>query len=373
MSRLDAVTVTGPAPFSVALESTEPDPAGLWQPKSVKFDAWPDLDRELLYAGCLPGAPFDKPNHGALLEPDSLKKLLKDYGLWLSFLSHMGWLDPTQHPAERITRPRLKAYFLAMQSRALRAWTVLGRFSGLRIAMKVMAPGYDTGFILCPNGQTIRRYLVPHTREFIVPDAAVLFQWGVELMKTAEATLSRRPSQVVFRDGLIIAMLASRGRRLRSMALLRVGKEFLSRDGHFRIELEPHQVKTKKHDSFDLPTPLTPFIEIYLDTVRPALLQGNIDDALWIGRTGRPLEAKGLQGMISVRSKSRFGETFGPHRFRHAIETTARLRDPAHPGIGAGVLNGSRRVVEKHYNRANQTTAVQTMEGFVESRRKLER
>ena len=38
------------------------------------------------------------------LAAGSREKYQKGYGLWLSFLASMGWLEPKVHPASRITR-----------------------------------------------------------------------------------------------------------------------------------------------------------------------------------------------------------------------------------------------------------------------------
>ena len=56
-------------------------------------------------------------------------------------------------------------------------------------------------------------------------------------------------------------------------------------------------------------------------------------------------------------TRGRFGIAFGPHRFRHAIATTAPMRDPSHPGVAAGLLGISKEVVEQSYNRAGQSQA----------------
>jgi hypothetical protein len=66
---------------------------------------------------------------------------------------------------------------------------------------------------------------------------------------------------------------------------------------------------------------------------------------------------------IRLLSRQRFGESFGPHRFRHAIATTATLRDPDHPGLAVGVLGISGAVLEEHYNRAGQSQAVTIVGG----------
>ena len=176
--------------------------------------------------------------------------------------------------------------------------------------------------------------LRPQSRTVVVPDAKVLFKWGLRLMQTAKLDAPRRADLIRYRNGLLIAMFASRARRLRSMSLLRIGHEFTRIADFYRAELQPEQVKTGKYDVFTLPKSLTPYIEKYLETVRPALLRGKRHDALWIGINGKQLERKGIEGMVGRRSKARFDVTFGPHRFRHAIATTAPLRAPEHPGPG---------------------------------------
>ena len=100
--------------------------------------------------------------------------------------------------------------------------------------------------------------------------------------------------------------------------------------------------------------------------MRPALLQGKRHDDFWVGINGKPLQRKGIQAMIGRLSKVRFDVTFGPHRFRHAIATTAPLRAPEHPGLAAPLLGISKEVVETHYNRSQQVSAVRTFQSIVE-------
>jgi hypothetical protein len=78
---------------------------------------------------------------------------------------------------------------------------------------------------------------------------------------------------------------------------------------------------------------------------------------LWVNRFGEPWTAKGIQDRVVKLTRRRFGQAFGPHRFRHAIGTTAPMRDPAHPGVAAGLLGISADVLEQHYNRAAQSQA----------------
>jgi integrase len=312
---------------------------------------WPELDRTTWRDQCRPGDPFDDPGYGATLRPPTLRFISSGYGCWLGFLAARGWLDPLQPPLQRVTRGRLRAYFRALRAAGCADYTIIARFNGLTAALKILAPGHDVSWVRRPDGITVSALLPRRKRSLMVPDSGVLFQWAVDMMDTA-------PSPREYRDGLLLALLAARGRRLRSMALLRVDHELIWRGERYRIELTPEQVKTNKPDRFNLPAQLTPYIRHYLTVVRPALLGGQVHDALWINLRGGPWSAECMAQRIRLLSGERFGESFGPHRFRHAIATTATLRDPDHPGLAVGVLGISGHVLDEHYNRAGQSQAV---------------
>ena len=160
------------------------------------------------------------------------------------------------------------------------------------------------------------------------------------MLQTAESNFRFRCYRTPF--------LAGKGRRLRSMALLSIGHEFIERDGCFRIELEASQVKTKKRDHFDLPKQLTPYIRHYLNVVRPALLSGRAADPLWISAQGTACTAKALRSQAFTRTQARFGVGFGPHRFRHAI-----VRPPCAP---RNTSIWAPRHWESHRRSRNRTT-----------------
>ena len=355
-----------PAAHSAPAAVTLPNPD--WRPACLKPHLWPEADQLLWEKACMLVSLTEEGGDAAALSPESRKKIQKGYGAWLSFLAAQGWLLTDETPVQRVTRARLAAYYIAMQALDRRPYSILGRFMELRMTLKAMAPQVKTGWILTPNGVSIRQMLNPAPRHKTIPDAKVLFKWGMKLMDSAKLDAPRRYGLVQFRDGLLIAMLASRGRRLRSMALLRVGQEFIRCGDGYRIELQPHQVKTKTSDCFNLPARLTPYIETYLRIVRPALLRERMHDALWIGLNGSPLEAKGIQEMVCKLSKARFGVAFGPHRFRHAIATTVPLKAPEIPGLAAPLLGITKETVQSHYDRASQVMAVKMFHEMLDRR-----
>lgn len=269
-----------------------------------------------------------------------------------------------------MTRRRLRAYFHELRRAGNADYTIIGRFQELEMALKIMAPGQDTSWVRRPDGMSIYALLPKAKRHLMVPDSGVLFEWGLGMMDGADPVAAPDTWRTTYRDGLLIAMLAARGRRRRSMILLRVGKELIRNGDCYRIEFAPAQVKTNKADRFNLPERLTPYVQRYLDVVRPSLLKGGSYDELWISRLGAPLTAAGLESRIFRLSLKRFGQWFGPHRFRHAIATILALRDPGNPGMAAAMLGISVAVAEEHYKRPGQIQASRTYAQLVEQRRR---
>jgi site-specific recombinase XerC len=201
----------------------------------------------------------------------------------------------------------------------------------------------------------------------------VLFRWAVGMMDAADTGRGDAAELQAYRDGLLLAMLACRARRLRAMAGLRVGKELVLRGEIYRLELGPDLVKTKRRDHVNLPSALVPYIQRYLVGVRPALLAGRSQDAVWINPKGGKWTAKGIQHRVFKLTTARFGFGFGPHRFRHAASTTSRLRGRGSHGLSAGMLGISVETNEQHYERAGQVQAARMMNALVESRTRAAR
>ena len=352
-----------------AAASPRADPVS--RPSCWKFDRWPEIDRTLWEQSCAPASIFDDPGYGTTLRSASLEKTAKGYGRWLCFLYSRGWLDPSRNPLDRVTKGRLRAFFLDMQTAGNADHTIIGRFSELTMAMKILAPGRDSSWIRKPNGTTVYAGLPKMKRVLLVPDSAILLGWGYEVLAQA----SHKPTELericACRDGLLFMILACCGRRLRSVSLMRLGHELAYTGDAYRVDLKPEQVKTGLPDRFDLPSALTPHVDRYVRETRPALLKGKTCEAFWISGKGSTWTAKAIQNQVLELSRKRFGKAFGPHRFRHAMATTAPILDPANPGLAAALLGISQEVIDSSYNRSGQNNAALAYHVSLERRRAI--
>lgn len=304
----------------------------------VPVESWPERDRTLWTTGCAGGDPFEAAGYADRLRPDTMKKAAKGYGAWIGFLRDQGQLDPSVHPVDRITLPRLGQWLAAMEARGNMSGTIFGRFADLRRVLRIMAPDRETGFILRPNGVTLRSLLPKSQRGIDVLDSSVLLAWGHDLMSAGIAGADDSLSSFALRDGLIIAILASRARRLRAVSGLRLGTELQRHGERYGITFRADRIKAKRPDRFLLPQSLTAPIDLYLSDLRPRLMRGIAHDAVWVGRDDTPLTSRGFTSVIERRSLYKFGRIFRTHCFRHTIVSSIATQLPQHPGLAATVI-----------------------------------
>ena len=331
---------------------------------------WPAIDRELWLTSCAPGDPFDDPGYGSTLRLASRHKIARGYTYWLDFLRASGRMDETTAPEARISHARSAAWFRALKGRGNAPFTIVGRFAELSMAIKVMAPHADRSCILQPYGASVRCRLTLTKREIDVPDVRILYAEGFRLMDSAD--LSRVDADLgealKFRDGLLFATLASRGRRLGTIVQTMTSTDVERTDDHYRITYRPNQIKTGylgRADRVLMPKRMTPYMDTYLKKIRPRLVRGPDSGAFWIGRLGKPLGEGGITKIVFTRSRALLGKPIRPHRFRHAIGSTAPLVNRSQPGLARAVIDISEEVMAEHYNRADGFVATEIFHEYL--------
>jgi hypothetical protein len=73
--------------------------------------------------------------------------------------------------------------------------------------------------------------------------------------------------------------------------------------------------------------------------------------------------------MIRRASKDKFGQAFGPHRFRHSLATTQARIAPYNPGLAASLLGISEGVLAEHYNKARNILTFERFQAGVQAAR----
>ena len=156
---------------------------------------------------------------------------------------------------------------------------------------------------------------------------------------------------MMYRDGLMVALLAVCPIRLKNFASLEIGRT-LRKVGDRCMTLFPAaETKSARADERPVPAFMTFPLEKYLACHRhPA--QPN-ESLLWIGMTRRAMTYFGGEALITRTTQRALGIPINPHLFRSCAASTACLHALDNPGLASALLQHTDpRVTERHYNRA---------------------
>jgi hypothetical protein len=344
----------------------------------MPVDDWPIADQTLWQAAkSARGQPLSTHSYVRSLRDATIGKAARGYGRWLTFLDQRGELDPHVRPSTRVTPERLNAYFAELLDQGCADHTVVGRIAELTSALRIMEPRFDPRWILTPGGAPLREYLAMHRRPVPLHHPVDLFLWGLDLMQEARGIkeLQRRGPQL--RDGLLIALEALRGLRLRSVHSLTLGRSIL-RDGDtglWRLDIPPEEVKNHRRIAGEITAILAPWFDRYTEVERAEMLAGRSCAAFWVSLRGDALSESGLTNALVRRSAARFGvaHAFRSHRFRHCLGSTLPLLVPEHPHLASQLLAISYGVASGHYDRSADVLAFRRYHAALDAERERHR
>lgn len=333
---------------------------------------WPAIDRERWEQALNDDDLLGDGGLASRWRPDTIRKVTKSYGRYLHFLGSTGSLKDASKPSERVSRDLVTRYIETLRAEVAPK-TLAGRIVDLGEAIRVMCPESKVTW-LRQLGRRLSRQVTPvrdkHPR--IVP-IDQLFNLGIDLMEQSKRDRGPRPTSAaaMFRDGLMIALMAARPFRLRAFWRLRIGRHLRPSGDRYLIEVWSEDSKTGRGDIYPLPRALTTWIDEYLDRVRPALLSGRESDKLWISWQGDDLSECGIQENIKERTEAAFGHAINPHLFRDCAATSIAIQDPEHVQIIKSILgHSSLETGERYYNQARSLSAQRDHSRAVLSRRK---
>jgi integrase/recombinase XerD len=340
--------------------------------RCLKVHEWPELDQHAWEIILQTGDILDGTvGTGFLWAEETRNKYRKGYGRWLTFLITSEQLDRNCRPTERITPERVSAYMDALRE-DISDWTLWGRMAELLAAARAFDPFGDWGWLrrvvryLETNGQDSKNKL-PRLRP-----AGEIASWAYRRMDEVAADPPLRDPASHYRDALIIGLLITcPTMRLGNLTMIRIGQHLRSTTEGYQLSFAAPETKTGKLLAIPVPASLTPYLEHYIDHVRPVLLDGGDSDHLWITRYGKPMKGKTIYGRITTVTERAFGRSINPHLFRDCAVTTVAIEDPEHIGIAAPILGHTDpRTTEKHYIQANAIAAGRRLRKSVDTIRK---
>ena len=337
---------------------------------------WPAADQAAWQRAQMRGNPLTKPGKAASWRPTSRKAVIGAYGRWLAYLADHGLLEETATPATRMNAELVYPYVDHLRT-TCSSVTVASYLGMLCMMIQAMAPGVD--FIWLQELQKhmkIRAVPIREKRQRIVP-IGDLAQLGLDLMAEAEAKaaatgISRHEAKQ-YRDGLMIALLASRPLRQANFLGIDIGCHLISLSSGYMLSFTADETKTHRPLAFAVPSYLVPLLTQYCALYRPYLLalrstrgksrQDRHEAAgnrLWVSQYGTPMTAGAQIKMLKKHTVSRFGRFVNPHLFRDCVATSIANESPEHVRITAQILGHSSLDTTEHYYiqaKANIATA----------------
>jgi integrase/recombinase XerD len=347
---------------------------------ALPFSEWPEADQRAWQRALVPATFLEEANVASGWSEGGRTMAVDGYAHWLGWLDRSGLLDRHAPAASRVTRERVKTYAEVMATRGLAPMTVQSRIRQLGRAMRAMAPDQDWSW-LSRAADRIRAEAVPvRQKRPRMQEVQALAELGVSMMERAEASDAHFATQraVLYRDGLMIALLAHRPLRMRSFAALTLGRQLVQREAEWWLVMGADDTKTGRPMEMPFPEALVGHLQCYLDEHRPALQVGRsklgetrpATEALWLGKGGRMLGKSAISLQIRRHTEEAFGQSVNPHLFRDCAATSIAIQDPEHvrmilPILGHATLATS----ERHYNQAGTLEASRRLQKAVREQR----
>ncbi len=303
---------------------------------SLPYPRWPAPDQHSWQAAFTRGDIFGDSGQGLRLSDASRRNYEVGYARWLGFLSRGDPAALSMAPFARVTQARLTAYSTEL-AQGRKPITIYNLIRNLHGAVSIMFPALGWAW-MHPLIRQWHRRIAPRSSAPMI-DCARLFELGLDLMAANRPHVGESPrARQHFRDGLIIAFLAARPLRRRSLAALAAGRTLRRVGETWMIVLGPEDTKTREPLEFPFPEVLVASLEFYLAEVRPRFPGAERHDGLWATAFGTAMSGDGLHETITNRTREAFGRAVGPHEFRRAAATTIAIHRPEEVGAAQHLL-----------------------------------
>jgi integrase/recombinase XerD len=328
---------------------------------AVPLNDWPPTDQAMWQTVIADGDIFDGQGPGANWASSTIDNTRKAYGYWLHWLGINGLLSPpVDHPLDRITEERIKSYIEDMQDNSAPLTRFVYVLDLLRF-VQVAVPDRNWDWLKSVKNKLWARAVPSRDKVPLIRNSRDLFELGLDLMNdTSGITCRYNPLQaeVQYRDGLLIAILASRPVRLKNLTSIEINRHLIRIDTIYWLVFEAGEVKNRRHIEVPIPGVLSSYIDDYVSNHRPLLMQDNPSDCLWISRFGGDLTCNSVRRQIKKHTEEAFGKPITPHLFRDCVATSIAIHDPEHVWITSNILGHHTLVTsQKYYDQSRMLEA----------------
>ena len=345
-------------------------------------DKWPPADRLAWVQAQQSGSFMDDDGRAAGWRPATRKAAVGVYGRLLAYLNDHQLLDAGLGPADRVTPETIGGYIVHLRL-TVSSTTVATYIGQLEMMIHATAPGQDWAWLRRLQARQQQRATpIRNKRSKIVPQTDLL-QLGLDLMEKAEKLPSHTPLQaaLAYRDGLMIALLATTPLRQRNFVGIEIGRHLVWTGAGYMLCLGGDETKNHRPDERPFPEALLVNLQRYLTHHRACLAglrtsrgksrQSSLPAAsgrLWVTQYGTPFSASAQRKALEKHTTARFGHAVNAHLFRDCAATEIAYKRPEQIRIAASVLgHASFRTTEQYYILANEQAAFAAHHDMLES------
>jgi integrase len=285
----------------------------------------------------------------------------------MDFIRRSEGLDPNAALVAYVTPDRVAQYVAELEKR-VSSVTVQGSIYKLRRMTQLLKPAADLDW-LCDLEKDLALVMQPRPKSGRLVYSHVLLRAGLTLMAEAHSVMKdtklRRARQ--FRNGLMVGLLACHLIRLKNFAALEIGRTLRKVANDWWIVLSAADTKEKRADERKVDPCLVPYLELYIETYRPALVLGEGEENfLWCSFRGGAMTYNAIERVIKQTTLASTGVDVCPHLFRTSGVSTVAVSAPDIPGLGAALLHhNDPRVTEDHYNHVESFKAAKAFGAFI--------
>ncbi|MBT3703681.1 MAG: tyrosine-type recombinase/integrase [Alphaproteobacteria bacterium] len=329
--------------------------------KLLPFPEWPQADQDAwIQATRAPGI-LDDGGKGSHWSDGSKKSIRFGYARWLGYCAVLAPGFLALDPQERVTPDTIAAYIDHLKG----SITPAGLFNYIKHlydALRVIAPKTNWAW-LRELHLRLEKLVVPRNKHPRIVDIYVLVDLGCYLMERSEGSaddpnVTKIQRAILYRDGLMITLLALRPVRRRNLTGIRIGKNLITEATGYRLYFAEHETKNHAVIEHPLPDWITPSIERYLTYYRPMFPNTSGHNGLWASCKGGALCSDAIYDRVAIHTKEALGHSVNLHLFRDCFATTIASDDPENVQIAADMLgHSSLAITERYYIQKNTSQA----------------
>ena len=327
---------------------------------SMPYAEWPDIDQQLWELALFKGDILEPKGLAADWSYLTIKQDKKAYGLWLQHLEDIGRLDRNAKPGDRLTKDNLNSFTSGLEAR-VSSTTTASRLSTLGRMIRVLDLNADRSWLFELHRRYAKRARPSRSKHEKILHPSEVLKRLLKALDDEVLLLDQRSRRdlTLYRDLVLLVFLTTLPIRLNNIQNLQLGKSIIKLEGGFEVQLEASETKNSQPYAAPLPPQLTPYLDKYIENVRPILLGPSINSALWISNRYGQLSKQTIYFHTRDITKRILGVELTPHIFRDFAATYIATHHPDKVRSSAAVLgHRSLKTTQKHYNQANMLTAL---------------